>query len=231
MRLIIVLYPQTVPVYPGGTINPGNPNGCWDWWGFMDPLPQNRDYARKTGYQISAIKAMVDRLAEKFVSGGGTSDIFRIPQEFSAADNTSTSVALIWRPNGAATGFNIYRSPSSAGSYTKINNNPVSGSSFADRGLTPTTTYYYKIRAIDGSNQESAPTAAVYSHTAAQPPACDPYFSDNKIHVSLGRAFPIGTNTFAVGSLDLMGPFDSDHFSHLTKDTGPLPSYHVRYCP
>jgi hypothetical protein len=128
MRLIIVLYPQTVPVYPGGTINPGNPNGCWDWWGFMDPLPQNRDYARKTGYQISAIKAMVDRLAEKFVSGGGTSDIFRIPQEFSAADNTSTSVALIWRPNGAATGFNIYRSPSSAGSYTKINNNPVSGS-------------------------------------------------------------------------------------------------------
>lgn len=57
---IIVLYPQTV------AIPLLNPNGCWDWWGLSDLLPGNHQFARKTGYQISAIKKMLDRLA-----GGG----------------------------------------------------------------------------------------------------------------------------------------------------------------
>src|SRR4029450_2521644 len=32
-------------------------NDCWDWWGYDSP-----DYARKTGPQVAAVKAMVDRL-------------------------------------------------------------------------------------------------------------------------------------------------------------------------
>ncbi|HEX7635306.1 MAG TPA: fibronectin type III domain-containing protein [Noviherbaspirillum sp.] len=34
---IVVLYPQT-------TNGNGNPNGCWDWWGYDDP-----NYAKKNG--------------------------------------------------------------------------------------------------------------------------------------------------------------------------------------
>src|SRR5262249_15696750 len=113
---------------------------------------ERRLRTKKPGYQISAIKAMLDRLAQTFVPGGGSSNTFGIPQYFSAPDSTSTSVELIWEANSAAAGFNIYRSPSGIGSYTKINSQPVSGGSFVDRGLPPNTTYDYEARAIDGQS-------------------------------------------------------------------------------
>jgi Esterase PHB depolymerase len=223
---IVVLYPQTVNT----DFDPVNPEGCWDWWGLSDPLPKSADYARKTGYQISAIKAMLDRLAQTFVPGGGSSNTFGIPQQFSAPDSTSTSVELIWEANSAAAGFNIYRSPTSAGTYTKINSQPVSGASFVDRGLTQSATYYYEARAVDGSNQESAPTSPpVPGGTAPAPPACDPYFSNNVVHVSKFRAYTILGDTRALGSNDQMGLFTIDNLNQLTK-YAPF-SYRVGYCP
>jgi hypothetical protein len=46
---MVVLYPQT-----------GNDafNGCWDWWGYS-----GIDFAQKSGPQMKAVKAMVDRLS------------------------------------------------------------------------------------------------------------------------------------------------------------------------
>lgn len=49
---IVVLFPQAV------SIPATNPNGCWDWWGYT-----NADYASKKGVQISAIRAMADRIS------------------------------------------------------------------------------------------------------------------------------------------------------------------------
>jgi hypothetical protein len=53
---LIVLYPQTIgryyPLF--------NPRACWDWWGYTGPL-----YATKSGPQIRAVKAMIDRLGSK----------------------------------------------------------------------------------------------------------------------------------------------------------------------
>jgi poly(3-hydroxybutyrate) depolymerase len=50
---IIVLYPQTVAT------NVSNPQGCWDWWGYLnDP-----NYAQKSGPQMQALSAMVTRVA------------------------------------------------------------------------------------------------------------------------------------------------------------------------
>jgi poly(3-hydroxybutyrate) depolymerase len=47
---IVVLYPQVAA-------QQGNPEGCWDWWGYSGP-----DYYRRAGKQMRAVKAMVDRL-------------------------------------------------------------------------------------------------------------------------------------------------------------------------
>jgi hypothetical protein len=221
----VVLYPQTVNT----DFDPVNPEGCWDWWGLSDPLPRSADYPRKTGYQISAIKAMLDRLAQTFVPGG-SSDTFGTPQQFSAPDSTSTSVELIWQANNAAAGFNIYRSTSGAGPYAKINSQPVTGASFVDRGLPPTTTHYYEARAIDRqSGLESAPTGEVPGLTAPTPPTCDPYFSNNVVHVNKFRAYTILGDTWALGSNDQMGLFTVFNLSQLTKDA-PF-SYRVGYCP
>lgn len=50
---IVVVYPQTKK-----DIMKGNPNGCWDWWGFDDTL----NYAKKSAPQLLALKRMVDRV-------------------------------------------------------------------------------------------------------------------------------------------------------------------------
>ena len=239
---IIVLYPQTeaIQVDLGWSLVriEVSSGGCWDWWGLDSSLPGNGEFARKGGYQISAIRNMLDRLAGSPGSGGGSSDSFGTPQFVSVADKTSTSLDLIWQPNSAATGFNIYRSRSLTGKYKKINKSKVSGASFADRRRARNTTYYYKVSAIDGSNNESERSDAAHGKTGAKPPACDPYSSNNPIHVLRLRAVDVATNAFAIDSTklplppigDSMGPNKPEQYSHLIKKKGLLPVYHVKYC-
>ena len=50
---IVVLYPQTT----ASSINPFNPNACWDWWGYT-----GADYATKEGMQLKAIHQLVQAL-------------------------------------------------------------------------------------------------------------------------------------------------------------------------
>jgi hypothetical protein len=49
---IIILYPQAV-----SSALMSNPNGCWDWWGYV-----NAKYATKTGNQTLAVIRMVDKI-------------------------------------------------------------------------------------------------------------------------------------------------------------------------
>jgi poly(3-hydroxybutyrate) depolymerase len=53
---LIVLYPQAVKRYSPFVFNP---RGCWDWWGYTSAL-----YHTRSGPQIRAVKAMLDRIAE-----------------------------------------------------------------------------------------------------------------------------------------------------------------------
>ena len=53
---LLVLFPQAAPVFPLA-----NPNACWDWFNYDDA-----NFARQTGRQMAAVKAMADRL-----TGGG----------------------------------------------------------------------------------------------------------------------------------------------------------------
>jgi poly(3-hydroxybutyrate) depolymerase len=48
---IIVLYPQAYP------ITATNPYGCWDYWGYT-----GANYAKKSGVQLAAIKAMIIKI-------------------------------------------------------------------------------------------------------------------------------------------------------------------------
>jgi hypothetical protein len=51
---IIVLYPQAKKTLAN------NSQGFWDWWGYT-----GADYAFKSGVQMAAVRAMLDRLAKK----------------------------------------------------------------------------------------------------------------------------------------------------------------------
>jgi hypothetical protein len=60
---IIVLYPQAEA--SSGFFSPMNPKGCWDFWGYSDPYnPLAPNFYSKTSPQMSAVKAMLDRLGQ-----------------------------------------------------------------------------------------------------------------------------------------------------------------------
>ena len=172
---------------------------------------------------------MLDQLATGASHPAASSGAFGVPQNFQVADGSTKSIALVWQANSAAQGFNIYRL-SSNGQYAKINSGLVSGASFADQGLTPNTTYRYKISAVDSTGSESALTNEVVGKTAAAPPACDPYFSENSTHLAAQRAELSGLNVVARGSHDQMGLLitAAQDTTQLMK-TQPN-SYKVGYC-
>ena len=52
---IIVLYPQT----KASDVDPLNPDGCWDWWGYT-----GTDFNTRSGKQIVAVQKMIDRFTQ-----------------------------------------------------------------------------------------------------------------------------------------------------------------------
>lgn len=81
------------------------------------------------------------------------------------ASAETESVKLTWNPIDGATGYEISRSDSQSGNYSKIQS--VSGGSafsFTDTSVIANTTYYYKIRAVmtaDGETVYSSDSAVV----------------------------------------------------------------------
>jgi poly(3-hydroxybutyrate) depolymerase len=63
---IVVLYPQVV----AENYWPVNPQGCWDWWGFLYTGP---DYATLSGKQIMAVAQMINTLVRE--------DLLEVPTE------------------------------------------------------------------------------------------------------------------------------------------------------
>jgi len=69
---------------------------------------------------------------------------------------SSHSVALSWNAStSTVSGYNIYRSTLSGGSYLRINSSVVAGLSYTDSTVQNTTTYYYVTTAVDSTGNES----------------------------------------------------------------------------
>lgn len=171
---IIILYPQTI-----GTSSPLNPKACWDWWGYANPSRHRTDYARKDGYQVSAVWRMLERLMDgppKPPKPG----YFGPPRLFKG-DATNDSVALVWDQNDAPAYFHIYRRGPRVSDACVV---CATGSSYVDRGLREETAYDYQIAAVyadgrvshrcDVLSVETLPTAmagtGVLSHSAIAVP-------------------------------------------------------------
>lgn len=67
------------------------------------------------------------------------------------------NAALDWNDNTEAdlAGYNVYRSTTSGGGYVKLNTSPVAGSDYTDDTTVGGKTYYYRVRAVDTSWNES----------------------------------------------------------------------------
>ena len=181
---MVMIYPQT---------STQATNSCWDWWGY-----DSANYAKKSGPQMAAIKAMVDQ-----VSAGSTTPppaALPAPAGLAASNPTASSMTLSWNAVPGAASYNIYRNAN------KTNALPVTATSYADTGLAAATTYSWTVKAVDGNNAESAASAAATgTTTGTPPPPASCYTASNYAHTTAGRAYVLGGYTYANGSGQLMG--------------------------
>jgi fibronectin type 3 domain-containing protein len=82
-------------------------------------------------------------------------------------------VALNWNDNGEGdlAGYNVYRSTTNGGPYTKVNGSLLTSSAYTNTSLSNGTTYYYVVTAVDTGNLESGNSAQVFA-TPTAPATC-----------------------------------------------------------
>lgn len=201
---IIVLFPQTKvdntsrQTMASGSLS--NPNACWDWLGWY-----GNNFGQKTGPQMAAIKAMVDRLSSGNGSGngggsggGGTPTPLPAPTNITASNATSSSMLIGWSAVAGASGYNVYRGA------TKANSLTVNGTTYTDTSLTASTAYSWTVKAVDANGAEGTASSAVTASTsAAQAATC--YTASNYAHTTAGRATQSLGTTYAKGSNQNMG--------------------------
>ncbi|MCZ7575230.1 MAG: alpha-amylase family glycosyl hydrolase [Ardenticatenaceae bacterium] len=78
------------------------------------------------------------------------------PAGLHVTEEGNAQVGLAWNSVAGAAGYNVYRSPLSGGGYEKVNATPQTSTNFTDSGLANARTYFYVLRALDASGNESA---------------------------------------------------------------------------
>ena len=107
-------------------------------------------------------------------SGGATcASVPSAPSGVSGTAASSSVINLSWNAdtapaNCAITGYNVYRSTSSGFAPSSSNRiaSGVTATSYSDSGLSPSTTYYYIVEAVDDAGT-SAPSAQASAATQA----------------------------------------------------------------
>jgi hypothetical protein len=164
---LIVLYPQTKP----SRYLPTNPQGCWDWWSYID---HDDGYVTKSGSQVKAIKAMLDALTDGAMTPTDTAvQSGTAPEGLTAIDTSDTGADLVWYAVPGATAYRVSRAGGD-GIFQKVGD--VIGASFGDSGLTPQSTYRWHVSAIVNGLEGPASVDAIASTRAAPPPCNTPGF-------------------------------------------------------
>jgi hypothetical protein len=72
--------------------------------------------------------------------------------------NNNTEVDLSWTaPSGTVTGYNVYRGTSAgAESVTPLNSSPLTATTFRDTTVSPLTTYFYTVKAVNSGGASAA---------------------------------------------------------------------------
>jgi len=73
----------------------------------------------------------------------------------------SNTITISWDSVSGATGYDVYRSTTESGTYTKVDSS--TSTSYTNTGLSDGTTYYYKVVAKNSSGSESAQSSPAAS--------------------------------------------------------------------
>ncbi len=117
-----------------------DPGSYWDWSGYMDLVK-------------------------------GTTSTPSAPSSLTATAASSSQINLKWTDNsGIETGFKVERATASAGPFTQIVAVGANVTTYSNTGLSAATTYYYRVRAYNGSGNSGYSNTAS-AKTADVPPA------------------------------------------------------------
>lgn len=76
------------------------------------------------------------------------------------------SIGISWTQAEDAVSYEVYRGADPAGPYSKISATAKQSATYCvDSGLTPATSYFYKVRAVNAQGYSGFSTAATYSYT------------------------------------------------------------------
>lgn len=213
---IILLFPQTrndsVYRMTSASGSLANSSGCWDWLGWY-----GSNFAQKAGPQVAAIKAMVDQLS----SGSGAGTALPAPTGLGTSNATNTSMTISWNAVAGAAGYRVHRDGA------LVTASPVTASPYTDSGLKAGTSYTWTVRAVDANNTEGATSSPASGTTIGSATTC--YTASNYAHTLAGRAYASYGYTFAYGSGQSMGLWNTSVITTLKK-TGPY-YYVIGTCP
>jgi hypothetical protein len=120
-------------------------------------------------YRVRAIGSVNSQYTAE--SSATTSPALNAPSNLQATAISSTRIDLSWTDNSSnETGFEIHRASSSGGSFSLIHTTTANVTTYSNTGLTASTAYYYKVRAVNGSGNTSFTLEATATTSAGTVP-------------------------------------------------------------
>lgn len=145
------------------------------------------------------------------LDGGGESPgTLPAPTGVTVTGTTDTTAALSWDAVTGAASYDIHRDGTKVGTATSAG--------YTDTGLATGTAYRYTVAAVDSSGARGAASAAVTATTTGFTPTC--HTADNYAHTVAGRARHSGGYTYALGSGQAMGLWNTS-VVHTLEQTSP----------
>jgi regulation of enolase protein 1 (concanavalin A-like superfamily) len=138
------------------------------------------------------------------------------PATLVATAPSSSRIDLSWAASSGATGYLIERKSPGDANYVQIAG-PISGTTYANTGLAASTSYSYRVRAVNGAgNSAYSPLASAITKANVPTPT-------TLTGVDIGGAKPTGSTTeitpgrdynITAGGVDISGGIDQMHFAY-----------------
>jgi hypothetical protein len=112
-------------------------------------------------YKVSAYNSYGESAQSSYASAttqqsGGQNPVPSVPSSVTANAMSSDTIIVSWYPVDWASGYKVYRSSSPYSGYSLWGESPPDyDPSYTDYGLSPNTTYYYKVSAYNSSGESA----------------------------------------------------------------------------
>ena len=133
-------------------------------WTVIASLPNNAQAYTDSGltenttryYRVRAYNGMGNSPYSNIASATTTDSAPAAPSSLIASPSTD-KIMLDWSSNTEADleGYDVFRSPTSGGTYIQLNGTRVASSSYSDSSVAEDTVYYYVVNAVDENGNKS----------------------------------------------------------------------------